>query len=223
MCGRFAAQLPPEFIRRLFRTSGEPPDLAANWNLAPTQQALVVRLHPASGERRLDVLRWGLVPHFTRDPKTARRPVNARAEGAAASAMFGGALARRRCLVPADAYYEWKPEADGKQPYAVGRADGAPLALAGVWEGWRAPDGGVLRSFAILTIAATPTMAALHARMPVLIEQADWQEWLGPGAAGPFLRPAADGVLRTWKVGRAVNAVRNNGPELLRRIVPEEQ
>jgi putative SOS response-associated peptidase YedK len=220
MCGRFAAQLPPEFIRRLFATSGDLPNLGPSWNVAPSQEAMVVRLHPESGERRLDVLRWGLVPHFTKDLKACTRPINARSESAAGSGLFRGALASRRCLVPADAFYEWRAMADGKQPYAIARQDGAPLAFAGLWEGWRDEAGQVLRSFAILTTAANAEMAALHARMPVILEQGDWAAWLGEAGGGhlALMRPAAAGVLRLWPVSRAVNAVKTNGPELLDAI-----
>jgi putative SOS response-associated peptidase YedK len=220
MCGRFAAQLPPELIARLFATMGDLPNLGPNWNVAPTQAALVVRRHPQTGERRLDALSWGLVPHFTKDLKTARRPINARAETAASSGMFRGALAARRCIVPADAFYEWKTVGGAKQPYAIARQDGAPMALAGLWEGWRSPDGETLRSFTILTTSANTTMAALHERMPVILEPADWPAWLGETAADPaaMLRPAADNVLRLWPVSRAVNNVRNNSPDLLDRL-----
>lgn len=220
MCGRFAAQLPPEFIRRLFATTGDVPNNAPNWNVAPTQPAMVIRHHPQTGERRLDMLSWGLVPSFTKDLKAAKRPINARAETAATSGMFRGALEKRRCLVPADAFYEWLATAAGKQPYAIARTDGAPLALAGIWEGWRAPDGEILRTFAILTTAANVTMSALHTRMPVIVEQPDWPQWLGeaPGGAQALLRSADEGVVQYWPVSRAVNNVRNNGAPLLDRI-----
>jgi putative SOS response-associated peptidase YedK len=120
-----------------------------------------------------------LVPHFTKDLKTARRPINARAETVASSGMFRGALAARRCLVPADAFYEWKAVADGKQPYAIARADGSPLAFARLWEGWRSPDGETLRTFTIITTSANAEMAQLHDRMPVALEPIDWPHWLG--------------------------------------------
>jgi putative SOS response-associated peptidase YedK len=175
------------------------PNIAPNWNTAPTQASAVVRRHPDTGERRLDPLRWGLLPHFTKDLKAATRPINARAETVATSGMFRGALASRRCLVPADAFYEWKAMPDGKQPYAIARTDGAPLAFAGLWERWRSPEGETLRTFAIITTAANATMSAIHNRMPVILE-------------------AAEGVVRMWPVSRAVNSVRNNGAALLDRI-----
>ena len=160
------------------------------------------------------------MPHFTKDLKAARKPINARSETAAGSGMFRGALASRRCLVPADSFYEWKAMADGKQPYAIARRDGAPLAFAGIWEGWRALDGEVMRTFAILTTSANATMSVLHERMPVILEAPDWPAWLGEvdGDAPALMRPAAEDVLELWPVSRAINSVRNNGAELLDRI-----
>lgn len=226
MCGRFVSSQPPEVVRAAFGTVNALVNAAPSWNVVPTQGAMVVRRHPETGERHLDLLRWGLVPAWTKDLKAARKPVNARSETAAGSGMFRAALAARRCLVPADAFYEWRAMADGKQPYAIARADGAALAFAGLWEGWRAPDGEVVRTFAILTTAANATMRPLHERMPVILEAPDWPAWLGEhehehggeGDAAALLRPAGDDVLRLWPVSRAVNSVRNNGAALLDRI-----
>ena len=116
MCGRFASYLPPDAIRALFRTTNAVPNLPPSWNVAPTQAAMVVRLNPETNDRHLDLLKWGLIPHFTKDLKAARKPINARAETVASSGMFRGALERRRCLVHADAFYEWRAMPDGKQP-----------------------------------------------------------------------------------------------------------
>ena len=220
MCGRYASTISVDEVRTLFRTTNPPVNLALSWNVAPTRPAMVVRRHPDSGERHLDLLRWGLVPHFTKDLKAARKPINARSETVASSGMFRSALAARRCIVPADAFYEWRAMADGKQPYAIARQDGAPLALAGLWEGWRSPEGETLRTFAILTTAANAAMAQLHERMPVVLEERDWPLWLGEAGEGwsGLMRPAANDVLRLWAVSRAVNSVRNNGPDLLDRI-----
>ena len=217
MCGRFASQLPPELLRRAFAALGDIPNTPPSWNVAPTQAALVVRRNPETGERRLDALRWGLVPHFIKDLKACKRPINARSETIATSGMFRGALASRRCLVPADAFYEWKAMADGKQPYAIARTDGAPLAFAGLWEGWRDPAGEVLRTFTIATTAASEDMAGLHHRMPVILEPDDWPVWLGEesGEYAALMRPAPVGTVWLWPVSRAVNNMRNNGPELL--------
>ena len=216
MCGRFASSLPPEAIRALFRTPGVPPNLGPNWNVAPSQDAMVVRRHPETSERRLDALRWGLVPPFIKDLRIAPKPFNVRSETVATSGMFRRALAKRRAIVPADAYYEWRATQTGKQPYAIARADGAPVAFAGLWETWRAQDGEALRTFAILTANFNRPMSVLHPRMPVVLDEADWPAWLGEvdGDAVALLRLAAEDVLRLWMVGRAVNSVRNNGSEL---------
>ncbi|MEJ0047363.1 MAG: SOS response-associated peptidase [Rhodospirillales bacterium] len=137
MCGRFASVLPADELARIFATEGPLPDTQPSWNIAPTQPAVVVRRHPQTAARQLSVLNWGLLASFVKDPASARRPFNARAETVATSTLFRGAFARRRCLVPADAYYEWRTEPAGKQPFAVARADGTPLALGGIWEGHR--------------------------------------------------------------------------------------
>jgi putative SOS response-associated peptidase YedK len=217
MCGRYAAFLPAEAVARLFHTVNPLPNVAASWNVAPTQAAMVVRRHPESGERHLDLLSWGLVPHWTKDPARAQRPINARAETVATSGMFRSAFAQRRCIVPADAFYEWQARPEGKQPYAIARTDGQPMAFAGLWEGIRLPDGSALRSFAIVTTAADGAMTSLHGRTPVILEAADCALWLGEAAGDPahVLHAAPEGILRWWPIGRAVNAVRNNGPELL--------
>src|ERR1700712_3110322 len=185
MCGRYASFLPPDLIARLFGTTNPLPNLGPTWNMAPTMNGPVVRRHPESGERPLDLLTWGLVPSFTKDLKAARKPVNARAETVAASGMFRMALAKRRCLVPAAAFYEWKTTPNGKVPHAIAQADGDPLALAGIWEGWRSPDGDVLRTFAIITIEANAQMAVMHDRMPVILEAGDWPVWLGEAKGDP--------------------------------------
>ncbi len=224
MCGRFVSDLDPASIAEIFDVAPPLPNAAPSWNMAPTMQAPVVRLHRASGERRLDLLRWGLLPHFTTDPKAARRPINARAETVRALPLFRSAFAQRRCLVPATAFYEWRAVADGKQPFAVARVDGAPMALAGLWESWTAPDGELLRSFTIVTTTANAEMSALHERMPVVLERDAWAPWLeaDAGTAAVLMRPAPDGTLRAWTVSRRVNSVRNDGPDLLSPHQPAE-
>jgi putative SOS response-associated peptidase YedK len=217
MCGRYASFLPPELIARLFGTRNPLPNLKPTWNMAPTMDAPVVRRHPESGERHLDALTWGFVPAFTKTLKEARRPINARAETVATVGMFRNAFAKRRCIVPAAAFYEWQAGADGKTPYAIARTNGEPLAFAGIWEGWRAPDGNVMRTFAIVTTTANSQMAVLHERMPVILEPADWPVWLAEEAGDPatLLRPSNEGNLRLWPVDKRVGNVRNDGPELL--------
>jgi putative SOS response-associated peptidase YedK len=220
MCGRFASSLPPEEMRRLFATLGEITNHPPSWNVAPTQTALVVRRHPGTGERHLDPLVWGLIPSFEKDPKGGRKPINARSETLATAGMFRSAFKARRCLVPMDAFYEWDTTPTGKQPYAFARRDGVPLALAGLWEGWRSPDGEIRRTFTIATTTANRFMARIHDRMPVILEVADWPAWLGETETDPsaLLRPAAEDVLRSWPVSRDVNSPRHDRADLLDRV-----
>ena len=221
MCGRYASSLPADEMRRVFQVLGEIPNVEPSWNLAPSQRAAVVRRHPGTGERRLDLLTWGLVPSFTKDLKAARKPINARSETVATSGMFRQALAKRRAIVPADLFYEWRAQADGKQPFAIGRVDGQPLAFAGLWEGWNSPDGEILRTFTILTTEANAEMRTVHDRMPVVLEESAWARWLDeePGELGAFMRPAPDGTLRLWPVSRDVNSPRHNRPDLVEPVV----
>jgi putative SOS response-associated peptidase YedK len=161
---------------------------------------------------------------FTKDLKAARKPINARAETVATSGMFKTALAKRRCLVPAAAFYEWKAIPGGEVPHAIARADGDPLAFAGIWGGWRSPDGDVLRTFAIITTEANAQMAVLHSRMPVILEADDWPAWLGEVEGDPaaLLWPAREGILKLWPVDKRVGNVRNDGPELIEPEVPPD-
>lgn len=216
MCGRYASFLPAEAIARLFNTVNPVPNVAASWNVCPTQQAMVIRRHPETGERHLNLLTWGFIPSWSKQP-TKPGPVNARAETVANSGMFREAFKARRCIVPADVFYEWRVIEGGKQPYAIARQDNAPLAFAGIWEGIRLPDGSVTRTFAIVTTTANHDIAALHERMPVILEPSDWPAWLGDTDINPatLLRPSPDGTLRSWPVSRQVNAPRNNDPKLL--------
>ena len=216
MCGRYATTLPADALAALFKLAGPLPNFAPTWNMAPTRSAPVVRVHPETRERRLDLLRWGLVPHWIKDLKETRQPINARSETISATPMFRDAYARRRCLVPADAFYEWQVLDTGKQPWAIARQDGQPLVFGGLWEGWRAPEGTVIRSFTIVTTSACPTLRPLHERMPVVLEPRDWPLWLGEeiGDLERLLRPST-ASFRTWRVGTGVNNVRNDSPDLL--------
>lgn len=220
MCGRYVATTAPDAIRQIFRTLNDTPNWQPTWNMAPTQDAPVVRLHPGTGARHLDLLRWGLLPHWaTGDPKAVRQPINARAETVTGLPTFRDAYARQRCLVTIDGFYEWQVLPDGKRPHAIARVDGRPMALAGLWEGWRGAAGEVVRSIAVVTTTAAPALRFLHERMPVILEEADWPAWLGeaPGDPAALTRPS-DAALRVWRVSDRVGNVRNNGPELIEPV-----
>ncbi|WP_288036991.1 SOS response-associated peptidase [Acidiphilium sp.] len=221
MCGRFASTTPPETVARRFKTAGPAPNAAPSWNVAPNQPAMVVRRHPRTGESHLDLLTWGIIPRWTKDLAKARKPINARAETVATSPMFRDAFHRRRCIVPADAFYEWQAQESGpKQPYAIARRDGEMLAFAGIWEGWRGPAAEILRTFSIIVTAANEDLAPIHDRMPVILEQRDWPAWLGDQEADPaeLLRPAEAGTVRIWPVSARVNKPANNDAALLEPI-----
>ena len=225
MCGRYLLTRTPEDVRHTFATLNDTPNWQPTWNMAPTQDAPVVRLHPETGARHLDLLRWGLLPHWVRgDPKAVRQPINARAETLATLPMFRDAYARRRCIVPIDGFYEWQATPSGKQPHAIARADGAVMALAGLWEGWRSEDGQVVRTYAVVTTTACDALGHLHQRMPVILEPADWAAWLGDGPGEPteLLRPSV-APLRIWPVSARVGNVRNNGPELIEPLGPRQE
>ena len=217
MCGRYASFLPPDAIARLFRTVNPLPNIEASWNVAPSQDAMVVRRHPETGERHLDLLKWGLLPSWAKAPATAQRPINARAETVAISGMFRRAFAQRRCLVPAEAFYEWRKTGGPKVPYAFARKDRQPMAFAGLWEGFRWPSGEVTRTFCIITTSANEVMRPIHDRMPVVLAPEDWPVWLGETTGNPSvsLHPPAEEILQCWPISTKVNSPKNNDAMLL--------
>jgi len=224
MCGRYRQSRAPGEVAEYFETVNPLPNRAPSWNIAPTQVALVVRRHPETGARHLDALRWGLVPAWAKDDRGGAKMINARAETVAEKPAFHDSFVKRRCLVPADGFYEWavRPEG-GKQAYAVGAADGAPLAFAGLWAGWRSPDGEIVRSFTIVTTAANDTLRPLHERMPVMLPRAAWPLWLGevPGTNAELLAlagPAVPPPLLVWPVSPRVGRVAEDDPGLAERI-----
>ena len=222
MCGRYFQQRGPAELARYFETVNALPNLAASWNRAPTQDALVVRRHPETGQRHLDPVRWGLVPRWAKDASGAAKMINARSESIAEKPAFREAFRKRRCLVTADGFYEWQVAGKTKQPYAVALADGAPMALAGLWEGWRSPEGEILRTCTIVTTEANEKLAPLHHRMPVILPRATWPAWLGEAPAEPeellaLLRPCPPDMVAAWPVSPRVNKVAENDAGLLVR------
>jgi putative SOS response-associated peptidase YedK len=231
MCGRYALYTPPEAMARLFGVSEfHVPELAPRYNIAPTQEVPVVRLSPygeeggpAPGPRELALVRWGLVPFWAKDPSIGNRMINARAESVGEKPAFRAAFARRRCLVPADGFFEWQATASGKQPWYIHAREGETLALAGLWELW---DGRgtepPLASCTIVTTRANDFMRPLHQRMPVVLDEAGRDAWLDPGSPKALLRgllePADDDRLEAHPVSRRVNSPFNEAPELLNPV-----
>ena len=221
MCGRFVAASDPEGLMRLFMVDERiPRDWAPSWNVAPTASVLAVVEHE---RRRLLVgFRWGLVPAWAENPKAGSRMINARAETLTERPAYREAFTRRRCLIPADGFYEWQRLDDGtRQPFLLGAPDGQPLALAGLWATWRPPDGGEpLRTCTIVTTPATADLADLHDRMPLVLPADRWEPWLDRSLRDParldgLLAPPPPGLLARQPVGLAVNDVRNDSPRLV--------
>jgi len=223
MCGRFVQKTPLGEIQVLFETAGAVPNMPPRYNAAPTDNLAVVRFNPQTRLRALDLLRWGLVPLWAKDPSFGPKCINARSETVATNNIFKDAFERRRCLIPADGFYEWK-KLGGKekpQPYAIVPAAGGVFAFAGLWERWKNPaDGSILRSFTIVTGKANELCAPIHDRMPVILPPEVWPLWLGETEASApellaLLRPYPSEAMRVYPVGLRVGNVRNDEPGLL--------
>jgi putative SOS response-associated peptidase YedK len=230
MCGRFTQERPASELAEIFAAEPLADELGARFNVAPTDEAHVVVQR--EDRRAITAYRWGLVPHWSTDLRDGARMINARAETITESPAFREAFRRRRCIVPVDSFYEWKREGSVRQPYRVVREDGRPLALAGLWAGWRDPAAGeverVVRTFTIVTAAPNPAVSELHHRMPVVLGEDAWDTWLTDGRAGPsvdpgellaMLAPNEDVALRIYAVNRYVNDVRRDGPDLIEPLL----
>jgi len=247
MCGRYAAAKEPNALAEEFEVASVPDEvIAPDYNVAPTKKVYIVvdklrgddftapssegkaGTNPADLERALVIARWGLVPSWAKDPSIASHTINARAETVAEKPSFRSAFAKRRCLVPADGYYEWyqgPPQGPGgipqKQPFYIHTTDGSSLAMAGLYEWWRepGPQEAWRLTCSIITTEATEDVARIHNRMPMTIRPDAWERWLDPAVTGPevsrLMRPAALGSFVGHPVSSMVNAVRNNGSSLL--------
>jgi putative SOS response-associated peptidase YedK len=219
MCGRFALARSPEELTRVFDLA-ESADFAPRFNIAPTTNIAVVRQSPV-GTRVLHCLRWGLILHGSPDPTRGARLINARAETVTTKPTFRSAFQQRRCLIPADGFYEWQTQGRIKQPFYFSDPGGQVLALAGLWEIWRAPEGDGLRTCCILTTTADDRVAPVHDRMPLILAPQSWATWLaGPaGAAQALLVPAPAAALQSWPVSHRVNRVTEDGAGLIAPVV----
>jgi putative SOS response-associated peptidase YedK len=229
VCGRYSLAGPnPANLRERFQLGGEVP-VRRRYNVAPGDDVLAVTTS-REGVRRPDILRWGLVPFWAKDPKLGYKMINARAETVAEKPAFKDALQRRRCLIVADGFYEWQARAGQKrkQPYWITRADGEPFAFAGLWATWHAPDDSVLRSCTIVTTAANDALASIHDRMPVMLPSAaEEQLWLDAATPAPLVRelmaPLPSGAVSAREVGYAVSDARHDEPDCLDPPEPEAE
>jgi len=218
MCSRYALTSPPEAVRDYFAHHNEM-DYPPRFNIAPTQPVAIVRLDHQR-RRELALVRWGLIPSWVKDPGKMSVLHNARAETAAEKPSFRGSLRHRRCLVPADGYYEWTGSSGAKRPHMMRPTAGGPMAFAGLWEHWLGADGSEIETMAILTVAANPTTGRLHDRMPAILAPEQFDAWLDVSSgvshvAEAMLEPASEGLLEVLEVSKKINNSRNEGPEVL--------
>ncbi len=222
MCGRYCITTAPEAIRRLFRYR-EQPNFPPRYNVAPTQPVPIVRL--TDGERSFALVRWGLLPPWVKDPKAFSLVINARAESVNDKPAFRNAMRRRRCLFPADGFYEWKVEGGRRRAFHARPVGGGPLAFAGLWETWTGPNGEEVETAAIVTTQANRAMAQVHHRAPVIVPPDAFDLWLDcrnvdEHTATALLGPAPEGSMEVYEVSPAVNKVANDAPELVEPYTP---
>jgi putative SOS response-associated peptidase YedK len=227
MCGRYTLSSGGEELALLFDLSEIPP-LPPRYNLAPTQEAAVVRVERPGEPRRLGLLRWGLIPYWAKEASIGNRMINARSESVAEKPAYRWSFRKQRCLIPADGFYEWKKEGKAKQPYFIHRKDGKPLAFAGLWARWQDPAKGPLDTFTILTTDANELVRPLHDRMPVILDPKDFDLWLDPSIENrerlePLLAPFDPEQMETFPVSRAVNSPANDVAECIAPLVEPGQ
>ena len=224
MCGRFAQKRKPAELAKLFRLT-RIAEAAQSWepryNLSPTQNALVIRASPDS-ERELTIMRWGLIPHWSKEPG-GYSTFNARAETLDTKPTFRSAFRHHRAIIPADGYFEWQAIESSKKPMFFHRPDNEPLALAGLWDSWLDPDGKAIESFTIVVRPARPDISAIHDRMPAILPEEQWSAWLNPetqdlAALKTEILSGESGPLDWNEVSKLVNSGRNEGPDLILAI-----
>jgi len=209
MCGRFTLFESDKILSKEFGVSGFPPR-SPHYNIAPSQPVAAVRVAPAGTGRELALLRWGLIPSWSKDPAIGNRLINARAETAREKPSFRNAFRRHRCLIPTNGFYEWQRRERGKQPYFVRMRDERPFAFAGLWDRWESPDKGVIETCTILTTAANAVLAPIHDRMPVILPPAEYTRWLDPSllntdSLAPLLVPFPPEEMLAFPVSPRVN------------------
>lgn len=219
MCGRFTLTVDPSELREAFSNYSFPKEYAARYNIAPTQPILAIPNDPSN---QADFFVWGLIPSWAKDPSIGSRLINARAETLAEKPSFRGSLKYKRCLIPADGFYEWqaRPGTKAKVPHFICMKDHKPFAFAGLWDEWQSPDGGLLRSATIITTDPNELMTPIHNRMPVILPAEDYAEWLDPSPRTAeslmhLLKAYPAGKMSEHPVSMLVNSPANDRPELI--------
>lgn len=219
MCGRFTLTVDPADLKEAFGDFIFPTQFAPRYNIAPSQPVLAI---PNEGKNKADFFLWGLIPSWAKDPTIASKLINARGETIAEKPSFRGSFKYKRCLIPADGFYEWKAEAGRKTktPYFIHMKDRKPFALAGLWDEWHSPDGNAIRTCTIITTTPNALMADLHNRMPVILDKSQFADWLNPMPQTAenllhLIQPFPDGKMSAHPVSTLVNAPSNDRAELI--------
>jgi putative SOS response-associated peptidase YedK len=223
MCGRYKLSRRKQVVEEYFDAVSSEEDWSPRFNIAPTQPIPVIRQNPKEPVRGLSLMRWGLIPSWAKDPSGAARMINARSETASTKPAFRDALKFRRCLIPADGFYEWKRDGKTKQPYCFEVNDGSLFAFAGLWERWKDPSGSWIKTCSILTTTPNAVTASVHDRMPVILDPDAYELWLDPGmtnvaAASDLLKPFDARLMRSFPVSARINSVVNEDAECSRPV-----
>ncbi len=223
MCGRYRLSRRKQLVEEYFGTISEEYEWSPRYNVAPSQSVLTVRQNAREPVRTLATMRWGLIPPWSKDPSVGHKGINARSETVATTASFREPFRSRRCLIPADGFYEWKWEGKIKQPYCFEVNDGELFAFAGLWDRWRNPKGDVVETCSILTTTPNSLLADIHDRMPVILKPNDYDLWLDPAfrdtaSVSEMLKPFDAALMRRYPVSTRVNQVQNDDPDCAKRV-----
>jgi putative SOS response-associated peptidase YedK len=227
MCGRYRLSRRKQAIEEYFGSVSGDEDWTPRYNIAPTQPAPVIRQNPKEPIREFSFMRWGLIPHWAKDPSIAAKMINARSETAASTPAFRDPLKFRRCLIPTDGFYEWKRTLTGKQPFCFEVNESELFAFAGIWDGWKNAEGQWIKTCSILTTTPNAVTATVHERMPVILDRGSYDLWLDPGmqnvaAISELLKPCDATLMSLYPVSTRINNVRNDDAECSRRAEPAE-
>jgi putative SOS response-associated peptidase YedK len=222
MCGRYRLSRSKQLVEEYFQSTGED-DWFPRYNIAPTQPIPVIRQHPKEPVRQLSLMKWGLIPSWAKDASAGARMINARSETAGTKLAFREALKSRRCLIPADGFYEWKRDGKTKQPFCFEVDQGHLFAFAGLWDRWKDPSGNWIKTCSILTTTPNAATAAVHDRMPVILDPDVYDLWLDPGvtkveAVSDLLRSCDARLMRSFPVSTRINHVANDDKECSRPV-----
>jgi putative SOS response-associated peptidase YedK len=223
MCGRYRLSRRKQLVEEYFDTESDEPEWTPRYNIAPSQPVPVIRQNPKEPRRELSLMRWGLIPSWAKDASDAARMINARSETAGTKPAFRDAVKSRRCLIPADGFYEWQRVGKIKQPYCFEVGNAAMFAFAGIWDRWKDPSGNWLKTCSILTTTPNAVTSPVHDRMPVILDPDSYDLWLDPGmqdtvAASEMLKPYGAQFMRCYPISTRINHVANDDNECSRPV-----